>query len=274
MIKPIFVCFALFACFSAGAAYDSSHKIFTGLLTENVKDGVVNYEGIKTKQVLLDQYVSQIGEVTKEMFDKFSKEEQMAYLINAYNAFTLKLISDFYPVSSIRDIGPKVGGGLFGGGSKQWKISEYELNGHKVTFMAMGKPVTLDEIEHENLRPIYKDARVHFALVCGAVSCPFLRSEAYTGSKLNEQLDAQGRQFLSDPFRNNYNDQKKVLHLSKIFDWFSKDFKRDSGGKVYDFVKKYLPTDLVAKIGPSPDIDYVTYDWSLNSKAGRVVSSN
>jgi hypothetical protein len=263
----------MFGGLSAHAAYDSQHASFTQLLSTNVKDGVVNYEGIKANAPLLEKYLGQVAEVSKAQYDKFGKEEQMAYLINAYNAFTLKMISDFYPVGSIKDIGPKVGGGFFGAGSKQWKVSEYELNGKKVSFQAMGKAVTLDEIEHENLRPIFKDARVHFALVCGAVSCPFLRSEAYTSSKLSEQLDAQGKQFLADAFRNRYDESKKTLYLSKIFDWFSKDFKRDGGGKVYDFVKKYMAPEVVAKAGTNPDIEYITYDWSLNSKAGRVVSS-
>jgi hypothetical protein len=254
--------------FSANASYDAKHTLFTQLLSANVKDGVVNYEGIKASAPVLDQYLGQIAEVTREQFDKLGKEEQMAYLINAYNGFTLKLIADFYPVASIRDIGPKVGGGIFGGGSKQWKISEYEVSGRKVTFKAMGKPVSLDEIEHDNLRANYKDARVHFALVCGAVSCPFLRSEAYTAARLYEQLDAQGRQFHSDPFRNRFDDQKKILYLSKIFDWFSGDFKRDGGGKAYEFIRKFMPAAMAAKAGVNPAIEYIAYDWSLNSKGG------
>lgn len=250
------------------ADYDKDHKIFNNLLKTHVKLGVVNYEGIRKDSAKLNEYLNQIASVTSVQYTAFSKPERMAYLINAYNAFTLKMISDFYPVSSIRDIGALVGGNLFNKNSKQWKVSEYEHQGQKVSFKAMGKNLTLDEIEHENLRPNFEDARVHFALVCGAVSCPFLRSEAYTATSLSSQLDNQGEQFLSDPFRNRFNEAENRLYLSKIFDWFSGDFKRD-GGTVKDFVKKYLPKNIQAKINDSTSISFVEYDWSLNNKAGQ-----
>jgi hypothetical protein len=252
----------------AWATYDSQHGLFTQILAAHVKKGVVDYPGIKAQSGDLDRYLAQIGEVTRAQFDAFGREEQMAYLINAYNAFTLKLISDFYPVDSIRDIGGKVGGNIFNRRSKQWKVSEYEANGHKVEFRAMGQAITLDEIEHENLRPHYRDPRVHFALVCGAVSCPFLRSEAYVSSRLNQQLDDQGRTFLADPFRNRYEDKSGTLLLSQIFDWFGADFTRD-GRTVFDFVKPYLPAEMLAKIKGVPNIGYLDYDWSLNAKAGH-----
>lgn len=251
------------------ADYDKDHKLFTELLKTHVKSGVVNYDGLKTDSAKLIAYLGQIGSVTKEQYSSFSPPEKMAYLINAYNAFTLKLISDFYPVSSIRDIGGMVGGNLFNKNSKQWKISEYEVHGQKVTFKAMGRAVTLDEIEHENLRPLFKDARVHFALVCGAVSCPFLRSEAYTATSLASQLDNQGEQFLADPFRNRFNEKENRLYLSKIFDWFSDDFKRDMG-TVKDFAKKYVSKTLQSKINEDTSISFLDYDWSLNNKPGQL----
>jgi hypothetical protein len=229
---------------------------------------VVDYPGIRSDGASLDAYLAQIAEVTRAQFDALGREEQMAYLINAYNAFTLRMIADFYPVDSIRDIGGKVGGNIFNSRSHQWNVSEYEVNGHKVTFRAMGQPITLDQIEHENLRPHYQDFRVHFALVCGAVSCPFLRSEAYTGARLSEQLDDQGRAFLADPFRNQYSEKGDTFYLSKIFDWFKGDFTRT--GTLYDALKKFLPAAVVSKAGPSPVIKYLDYDWSLNSKAGKV----
>ncbi len=254
---------------SALAGYDSKHATLTELLKMHVKSGVVNYEGIKSESTKLDSYLAQVKSVSKEQYASFSKPEQMAYLINAYNAYTLKMIIDFYPVQSIRDIGPLVGGSLFNKNSKQWRISEYEVNGKKFTLQAMGKAITLDDIEHENLRPIFKDARVHFALICGAISCPFLQSEAYTAKNLSEQLDSQGNQFLADPFRNRFNETENRLYLSKIFDWFSDDFKRDAGS-VKDFIRKYLPKTVQAKINEETSISHLDYDWSLNNKAGRI----
>ncbi len=263
----IYLGFFFFCSWGLRAEIDHSHQLFNSILKNHVHSGVVNYEGIRKDNSQLEAYLSQISSVTAAQYESFSKPEQMAYLINAYNAFTLKMISDFYPVSSIRDIGSLVGGSLFNRTSKQWKISEYEIKGKKVFFKAMGKSLSLDEVEHDTLRPIFKDARVHFALVCGAVSCPFLRSEAYTGTALSVQLDNQGEQFLADPFRNKYDEKENRLYLSKIFDWFSGDFKRDKG-TVKDFVRKYLPKTVQSKINDDTSISYLDYDWSLNNKAG------
>lgn len=271
-MKTIFTLILLGISISAFGAYDAKHETWNKLVAAHVKQGVVDYTGFRTDSAQLTAYLAQLGEVTTAQFEAWSREEKMAYLINAYNAFTVRMISDFYPVDSIRDIGAKVGGNLFNKKSKQWKISEYEVGGKKVVFRAMGKAVTLDEIEHENLRPKFKDPRVHFSLVCGAVSCPFLRSEAYTGARLNEQLDAQGKQFLADPFRNRFDEKKNALFLSKIFDWFSADFKQQ--GDLLTFVKKYLPSEVAAKVKEGTEIDYLEYDWSLNSKAGRVITTN
>jgi hypothetical protein len=269
-MKPIQIFFVLFLAILARPGFcqwDNTHKAWNQVVSMHVQNGVVNYQAIKTSPESLDLYLRQLAEVEESDFKKWDKKEQMAYLINAYNAFTAKIIADFYPVESIRDIGAKVGGNIFNKTSKQWRISEYEVSGKKVLFKAMGKPITLDEIEHENLRPKYEDPRVHFALVCGAVSCPFLRSEAYIATKLDAQLEDQGRQFLADPFRNRYDEKINKLLLSKIFDWFEKDFK--SHGSVVVFVKKYLPPATAALVTKATTVDYLDYDWSLNSKAGK-----
>lgn len=252
---------------SLTAGYDPEHVVWTQLLQASVKKGVVDYSQIQKESLKLETYLNQIKSVTPGQYEAFSEAEKMAYLINAYNAYTLKLISDFFPVKSIRDIGGKVGGNLFNKNSKQWRVSEYEANGKKFTLEAMGKPVTLDDIEHENLRPLFKDARVHFALVCGAVSCPFLRSEAYTAKRLSQQLDDQGKQFLADSFRNRFDEKSNTLYLSKIFDWFSGDFKRDAGG-IKEFIKPYLPPQTISKVSDNTSISFLEYDWSLNNVSG------
>ncbi len=263
MPKCLFALLFLFAL-PAFASFDTKHEDLTKLLSAHVKQGVVDYVGIKGDMALLDGYLSQVGEVTTDQFEAWPKEDQMAYLINAYNAFTLKMISDFYPVDSIRDIGGKIGHSLFGRKTKQWRVSEYTIGDKTVVFRAMGKPVTLDEIEKDNLRTKYKDARIHFALVCGAVSCPALRSEAYVGSRLNVQLDDQGKQFLADPTRNQYNDKENTLYLSQIFNWFAKDFTRN--GDLISYLKKFLPIAMTGRVTELTHIKYLNYDWSLNSK--------
>ena len=252
----------------AGAAFDQSHNDLTKVLAENVKAGVVDYAAIKKNPAELDKYLSQIGSISDKDYKSWPKPERMAYLINAYNAFTLKMISDFYPVDSIRSIGARVGGGIFSRKSKQWNISEYEKDGKKVTFKAMGRTITLDEIEHKNLRPNFQDYRVHFALVCGALSCPPLRSEAFTGAKLDQQLDAQGRAFFADPFRNQYDAKSNSLKISKIFDWFHGDFER-TGSSVQKVAKKYLPESQGNSLSDETKISFLEYDWSLNDKAPR-----
>ncbi len=252
---------------STYASFDAKHSDLTKVLAANVKQGVVNYPGIKGDVSTLDNYLTQVGEVSGSEFEGWSKDEQMAYLINAYNAFTIKMISDFFPVDSIKDIGGKVSKSWFGRSAKQWKVSEYTVNGKKVVFKAMGKSVTLDEIEHDNLAPKYKDARIHFALSCGSVSCPPLRSEAYVATRLDEQLTDQGKQFLADPFRNSYNDKENTLYLSKVFDWYKKDFTRN--GDLISYLKRFIPASMMGRVTELTHIKYLPYDWSLNSKAGK-----
>lgn len=262
--------FALLVAVAATSAqaFDESYKKYGEVLSAHVRDGVVDYRGIKEKSLPgLEAALADMATVDEAAFGKMPKEAQMAYLINAYNAFTLQMVADFYPVKSIREIGGKVGGGLFGRESKQWKVSSYEVGGKKRTFKAMGKALTLDEIEHDWLRPKYQDARVHFALVCGAKSCPFLRSEPYVAARLGEQLDAQGRQFLADAFRNRYDAAKDTIYLSKIFDWFSKDFTRR--GSLVSWVKPYFPKEWNTKATEASKIEFLDYDWSLNDTPGK-----
>lgn len=247
-------------------AFDESYKKYGEVLFAHVKDGVVDYRGIRERGMpALEAALADIATVDEATFGTWPKEAQMAYLINTYNAFTLQMIADFFPVKSIREIGGKVGGGLFGRDSKQWKVTKYEVGSKKRMLKAAGKELTLDDIEHEWLRPKYKDARVHFALVCGAKSCPFLRSEPYVAARLVEQLDAQGRQFLGDKFRNRYDAKTDTLQLSKIFDWFSRDFTRN--GSLVSFVKPYFPKEWLTGATEASKIEYLDYDWTLNDTA-------
>ena len=258
-----FVGLWLFAA-PVNAAYDPQHTTWNELLKAHVRSGVVDYVGFKKESAKVDVYLAQLGEVPAVAYEAFPRDEKIAYLINAYNAITVRMITDFYPVKSIQSIGETVGGSFFNRKTKQWKVQGYQLGQRTVTFRAMGKPISLDEIEHDELRAKFKEPRVHFALVCGAVSCPFLRSEAYTRQKLNAQLNAQGKDFLADSFHNRYDEETKTLYLSKIFDWFSEDFKREGG--VLSFVMKYLASERVALLPESPEIKFLDYDWSLNSE--------
>jgi hypothetical protein len=258
----------VFAMATTASAFDDTYKKFGEVLAKHVRDGVVDYRGIQEQSMpTLEAAIAEIAAVDEATFGGWSREAKMAYLINAYNAFTLQLVADFYPVKSIRDIGGKVGGGLFGRQSKQWKVAQYEVGGKVRAFKAMGRAVTLDEIEHDWLRPKFEDPRIHFALVCGAKSCPFLRSEPYVAARLGEQLDAQGRQFLADSYRNRYDAKKDTLYLSKIFDWFGKDFTRR--GSLVSFLKPFFPKEWNTGATEASKIEFLDYDWSLNDTPAK-----
>ncbi|MEO0336933.1 MAG: DUF547 domain-containing protein, partial [Pseudomonadota bacterium] len=206
--------------------FDHSHKLFTEVLGNFVivsgAKSTVNYKGLKKSPSQLNSYLGQLSAVSKKDYAKFSKEQKMAFLINAYNGFTLKLIIDNYPVKSIKDIG-----GLF---SSPWK---------KEFFKLLGGDMYLDKIEHKILRKKFKEPRIHFAVNCASIGCPALRGEAFTADRLNVQLEEQAKIFLRDSSRNSIKKSKKEIHLSKIFDWFDGDFKR-GGSSVQKFVAPYM----------------------------------
>ncbi len=222
-----------------------SHDLWNTLLKKNVStNGKVNYKGFIADSAQLDKYLKLLSD-NKPDEKVWSANEQKAYWINAYNAFTVKLIIKNYPVKSIKDVGAKMQIPFV---NTPWDIK----------FIKIGKDTyDLNNIEHGKLRKKYSDARVHFALVCASKSCPILLNEAYTAEKLDGQLDAQAKVFLSDKARNDISADKPKL--SKIFDWYGMDFK-SKGVSVIDFVNKYSPT----KINANAKVSYLDYSWDLN----------
>ncbi len=168
------------------------------------------------------------------------RNARLAFYINAYNLYAIKMVIDHLPLESIRDVGS-----LF---SPVWG---------KEAGIIGGKPVSLDEIEHEILRPM-GEPRVHFAIVCASLSCPNLRTEAFTAEKLEQQLDDQTRSFLQDSSKGLALEGNRV-RVSQIFDWFGEDF--EAAGGVESFLRRYR--DLPASIRLRPDLPY---DWSLNGR--------
>lgn len=233
------------------SGFDHSYASLNRALKRYVRDGLVDYAGLKAGAEL-DQCLAGLEAVSEEDFKQWSREEQIAYLVNLYNARTLRLIADHYPVKSIKALG-----NLFQG---PWDRPVVSL---------FGKAGTLNAIEHQMLRKNYDEPRVHFALVCAARGCPPLRSEAYTVDKLNAQLDDQGRVFLSTPRKNFPDLEARVLNLSPIFKWFRRDFEKKSGS-VIRFIRSYWPSEISAKItDENYEIRYTSYDWSLNdTKSG------
>ena len=177
-------------------------------------------------------------------------QEKLAFWINAYNIFAVKIVTDNYPLKSIKNVG-----GLF---KSVWKIKAGTVGGEKYS---------LDEIEHGILRKM-GDPRIHTAIVCASISCPNLSKKSYKSEKLNEQLDMQMSDFLANPnkgMRVDNNQQPKRILLSPIFDWFAEDFK--SSGGVRKFIKPYVPPTYRQDLENTEySISYMDYNWSINDR--------
>ena len=240
---------------AASAGTDSTNALpgsalLASVLAKNLTNNLVHYAALKADCRDLDAFLASSSAVSRKQFDAWTQQNQIAFLLNVYNAATLKLVTENYPVKSIKKVG-----GWFG---SPWKIEIVRL---------FGKTTTLDEIEHGMLRVGYAEPRIHFALVCAAKGCPPLRPEPFSGAKLDEQLTDQGRRFLAQSEKNRF--ENGVLYLSPIFDWFSGDFTA-SKMTVTEFVLPLLPEVQRKAIGKSePKVRFTEYDWSLNDAAPR-----
>ena len=222
--------------------FDQTHGLYETVLSEYVKNGRVDYAGLKSSPRDLGLYLEQISGVSREEFDKWTRDEQLAFLINLYNARTLDLIQDSYPVGSIKDIASDKGG--------PWEQPVVKM---------FGDTITLNALENDVIRKNYSEPRIHFALVCAAKGCPALPDKAYLGPSLDEQLEAQTRTFLADTDKNSIDTENKTVRLSPLFEWFEEDFSSKSGS-VIKFINPYFGNIA----GPDYKIEYTNYDWSLN----------
>jgi hypothetical protein len=223
-------------------SFDHSHKTYDAILKKYVANGRVDYKSLKT-ETSLKGYLDSLSAVTVGEYNAYSKEQKLAFLINSYNAFTIQLILDNYPLKSIRNIGilPLAA----------WK---------KEFFTLLGEERSLGWIEHEKLRKDFDEPRIHFAIVCASIGCPPLINEAYTPEKLEVQLQTVMNQFLNDSAKNRYDAESNTLYISSIFDWFKQDFTKK--GSIIDFIQ----ASMKVKIGKEPKIKYTYYDWNLNEK--------
>lgn len=249
--------FSLFTLFSAASygctdtnadntALDTtpvSHVLWDSLLHRHVKtDGFVDYKGFIGDSVEFRQYLALLSAANPDS-KSWTREEKMAFWINAYNAFTVQLIVDNYPISSIKEI--KKGIAFV---NSVWDVKFIRIG---------GKTYDLNNIEHSILRPQFKDARVHAAINCASYSCPALRPEAYTADKLDAQLTDVMLGFVNDPLRNRVSAKK--AEISEIFKWFRGDFVRDAGS-----VRAYINRYADEKLASNGKISYLDYGWSLN----------
>src|SRR5690606_21092059 len=174
----------------------------------------------------------------------WSKDDQLAYWINAYNAFTVKLIVDNYPVESIKDLGPAL------------KIPMLKDVWHYKFFTIAGQESSLDEIEHSILRKEFEEPRIHFAINCASVSCPPLLNEAFEAKTIDAQLDKVAKDFINDSSRNKIT--PSAIQVSSIFSWFKGDFTKN--GTLIDFLNNYS----TVKIKSDAKVSHLDYDWNLN----------
>lgn len=240
-MKALLLLIALAAPLFAG--FDHSHALFTDVLKKHVKGDGFDYAGLNKNPDKLGVYLVALSKVSHSDFSEWNPDQRKSFLINVYNASTLKLIIDNYPLKSIKDAG------------SPWKQKRVKV---------FGDAVSLDHIEHELLRKNFLDPRIHFGVNCASVGCPALRSEAFQASKLDAQLDEQARKFLSDSSKNSVDAKGGVLHLSSIFDWFKGDFVKKSGS-VEKFIAPYLSeADRKAVLSGKLKVKYTDYDWSLN----------
>jgi hypothetical protein len=225
---------------AAGGAVD--HGIYAELLLKYIKNGGVNYAGFKADEARLDQYLEVLELVEP---DRLPREEQFAFYINVYNAWTIKLILTAYPgINSIKDLGGFL--------QSPWKKEFVRIR---------GRVVSLDHIEHEILRPRFKDPRVHFAVNCASKSCPPLLSVPYRGDLLEAQLTHVTTDFLNQPANSRLDG--RYLWVSSIFKWFAEDFNHD----VVGFYLKYAHGDLKQQLLSGRErieLKYLDYDWGLN----------
>ena len=250
---------------TAAQEFDQTHSLYNGLLKVYVAKGKVDYAALKAEPQVLDQYLALLAGVPEKQFASWDEARQLAFLFNLYNAATLRLIRDHYPVQSIKDIG--------GGFQGPWDQPVIEL---------FGKHITLNWLEHDLLRKHYNEPRLHMALVCAANGCPPLRSEAYTAEHLQEQLDDQARELLADPGKFRIDRDKNIVYFSSIFKWYGDDFKSrympstgfagldQTQSAVANFCAGYLAgPDRAYLAAGGYAVRFLDYDWSLNEQKSR-----
>ena len=220
-----------------------THKLWSALLKKHVNSkGNVNYKGFIKDSAALNHYLKLLSDSPPD--SSVTKNEKFAYWINAYNAFTIKLITENYPLKSIKDLG-----------STATKNSPWD----KKFFTIGGKEMTLNNIEHDILRKQFNDPRLHFAINCASYSCPKLLNSAFEGNTLNKQLSARAVDFLNDTTKNIITPSS--AKLSSILLWYGNDFIKTGVSKI-EYINKYSNIKMLL----TAKIDYLKYDWNLNDQ--------
>ncbi len=225
------------------------HTIFNELLRTHVdRQGWVDYTALKGDLGKLDIYIANVASAP---FYKLGRDQKFALLLNAYNAFTLKLILDYYPIDSIKDI-PK---------AKSWDDVRWTIGGNVWS---------LNQIEHQEIRPKFMEPRIHFALVCAAVGCPPLRNEAYDATRLDEQLNYQTQFVHEHKTWFALDTEKNSVGLTKLYSWYGSDFDQLKGSVINYAAEYSSELNKHLKSNQVPAIQWLDYDWGLNSSQNKV----
>jgi hypothetical protein len=261
---PLALLLLLSTVYSAvSMAQETLHQPWQKLLAQHVKpinnghSSQVDYAGMKMDRAQLKAYLAALGSVDKDVFAQWSAPKQLAFLINAYNAWTVEFILTAYPdLASIKDLGS-----FF---SSPWSKKFIPL---------LGETRSLDNIEHQLIRGDnkYGDPRIHFAVNCASIGCPALREEAYSADKLEQQLTEQTVRFLTDTSRNRFNDSS--MELSAIFKWYGDDFTLGFRGSnslptfilLYHEALNLTPAQQALLKSENMDNKFLNYDWTLNA---------
>ena len=248
----------------AAQSFDHAHAAWSALLKKHVvvvrggQASQLRYAGMATDRAALQSYLATLSAVGAQALAGISKPQQMAFLINAYNASTVELVLGRYPkLASIKELGSLL--------SSPWKKAFVPL---------LGGTRSLDEIEHDMLRAPgrYDDPRIHFAVNCASVGCPPLREEAFVAERLDAQLDEQAARFMADRSRNRWSAAEQRLEVSKIFDWYGDDFRAGHRGigSLDAFFARHAdaladaPADRERIRAQRAPVAYLPYDWALN----------
>ncbi|MEL7059660.1 MAG: DUF547 domain-containing protein [Acidobacteriota bacterium] len=225
---------------------DFDHSALDALLAAHVDaDGWVDYPSLAQQGAALDAYLEAIGAAD---FEALSRDAKLAFLINAYNAATLRLILDHWPLDSIRDI-----------------PADQRWDGR--TWNVAGEQLTLNQIEHERIRPDFEEPRIHFAVNCASVGCPPLRAEAFTAEKLEQQLQEQTIYCHTHDRWLQYENGASAVRLTKLYDWYGGDFEQVADSKLAWAAQFNEPLQAALDAGAAPDIRYLDYSWEINSQA-------
>lgn len=257
-------------CTREVSAFDHDHTNWDSLLQEHVFGGLVNYRSFLGDEARLGKYLSGLDSVSRREVDGWGRNEQLAFWINAYNAFTVRVILDHYPIETWTFKGLVVPRNSIIQIPGVWK---------KLSWKVAGQSLTLDQMEHSIIRPNFDEPRIHFSIVCASVGCPDLRSEAFTSSKLESQLQEQAVGYLHNANKGvRFDFEKNRIRVSQIFKWFTEDFVIESAEPdglpyqsgdakiILNFIKAYFTDQKYQALLQSKDLDFefLSYDWSLN----------